>query len=628
MMEMTENGNSAPQPTPNDISRLFCGIVLAAIVLLAFLVRHRVWLLDAGLDPDYISWANANYFGVISQHYLYGAEQFLGGHWFFGPYPPGYPAFLALVRTTGLQDPQSMRLALAAVDASACILCYQVLRGVGLLRISALAGAALYAVLPWFLKGSTRILAEGLLPALMLLLLALMLRARRRQRASDWILVGVAGVALALVRPELTLLLPPLLAGAFILSSPRNRFRTSLLVATGFLVPWIAVATSNFYLYGQFFTANSHVFFYGLFSGLGQVPNDYGYFVSDDRAVEVLKSLGLNFHSREADAYWRHLYFEAWLQHPAHVLSTIWHRLGLIMFVPDAGVFPRLNSLYDFGVYLLAGAVIVLLFRHRYSDVVIIVAPIVAAIATLGWYYVELRYVRYASLSYVFACSVLLDALLVTLMVAVRNMPVPAALSCKTAAAAVAAISIFFFFRETIALDRNARLTVYAKTLGDKVPDQTFQPLNNWQAVVQGATVNPQDDETISVTTSRTVRGYQAMALIQNSSRYEAVTLIYEIELAGEAAYVALLQGDFAAFRWTQLLKANTVTRGHITIPIADPFVNIVLMTDPSPKAEAFRVISLRYALSCIAFPSSSLLTQSTYALFPRPRNLDMGKCT
>src|SRR5262249_3073628 len=146
MMEMTENGNSAPQPTPYDISRLFCGVVLAAIVLLAFLVRHRVWLLDAGLDPDYISWANANYFGVISQHYLYGAEQFLGGHRFFGPYPPGYPAFLALIRATGLQDPQSIRLVQAAVDASACILCYQVLRGVGLLRISALAGAALYAV--------------------------------------------------------------------------------------------------------------------------------------------------------------------------------------------------------------------------------------------------------------------------------------------------------------------------------------------------------------------------------------------------------------------------------------------------------------------------------------------------
>src|SRR5262249_10360999 len=163
-------------------------------------VRHRVWLLDAGLDPDYISWANANYFGVISQHYLYGAEQFLGGHRFFGPYPPGYPAFLALIRATGLQDPQSIRLVHAPVDPSACILCYQVLRGVGLLRISALAGAALYAVLPWFLKGSTRILAEGLLPALMLLLLALMLRARRRQRASDWILVGVAGVVLALVR--------------------------------------------------------------------------------------------------------------------------------------------------------------------------------------------------------------------------------------------------------------------------------------------------------------------------------------------------------------------------------------------------------------------------------------------
>src|SRR5262245_22670880 len=158
---MTTQPASAAKP---DVSRLFAGLALAGIVVSAFLLRYRVWLIDGGLEAEYRTWANVHHFGDIASWYLAVGDQIFNGDWpAFGPYPLGYPVFLALVRAAGAADPQQIRLVQGLIDASACILCYRVLRGLGLLRISALAGAALYGVLPWLIAGGTRILPAAVL---------------------------------------------------------------------------------------------------------------------------------------------------------------------------------------------------------------------------------------------------------------------------------------------------------------------------------------------------------------------------------------------------------------------------------------------------------------------------------
>jgi uncharacterized membrane protein YjjB (DUF3815 family) len=626
--KMTDSKKLAVQPVSSaaiDMSRLVAGLTLACIVVSAFLLRYRVWLLDGGLEPDYLTWANVAHFGFLANRYLHAAGQIFNGHWDVY-YPPGYPAFLALVRAAGVHDPQQIRLVQGFVDASACILCYQVLRGLGLLRVSALAGAALYGVLPWLMKGGTRIMAESLLPFLMLLLLVSAIRARRHQRAWDWILMGIAGVTMALVRPELTLLLPPLAAGAFMLASSGNRLRASLWAAIGFLTPWFALAATNFHLHDSFFISKNSIFYYGLVCGLGQLPNDFGYFLSDDRAVNLIRSMGMQFYSREAEAYWRQVYIEAWLQHPAHVLRTTLHRVHMIMLEPaDAAPFAGSILLYRWGPYSLAGAVIGCLFRRRPRDIVIIVFPVAAAIATIGWYYVELRYIRYASLSYVLACGVALDAVLIGLLAVIRRRAVPVAASFKAAVAAAALTALFLLVPGLRAFDLAAR-SVVDRSPSDKLPDQTFRPLSNWIAVVPGVTVERGDDEVISVTTSSEVRGYQAMATIADTAQYQTVSLIYEIEVVGKDGYVGVLQGDHKAWRWFLPLNPNGATRSHITVPIHDSVLSVMLQTGADKKEpERFRVLALRYALSCIDSPST--LGRVFQTAFPYPGSLQFVNC-
>src|SRR5262245_43879042 len=569
-----------------DMSRLSAGLALACIVVAAFLLRYRVWLIDGGLEADYGAWADVFHYGNISKWYLRAAEKIFDGHWdVFGPYPPGYPGFLALVHLLGVHDPQQVRLVQGFIDASACILCYLVLRELGLLRVSALGGAALYAVFPWLIRGSTRIMPEALLPSLMLLLLVCALRARRHQRTWDWVLMGVAGVIMALVRPELTLLVAPLAAGAFMLASSGNRLRASLWAAVGFLVPWLALAATNFCLHGSFFISNANVFYYGLVSGLGQLPNDFGYFVSDARAIDLLRSRGLEYHSRAAEAYWRQVYLEAWAQHPAYVLSTIEHRIRMIMSeAADAGVLTRLTSLYGWGPFLLAGAILVCLLRRRITDTLIIIAPVVAAIATIGWYYVEPRYVRYASLSYVFACGVLLDAALIALIAVFRWLPVPAAASFKAAVAAAALVAGYLLVPDLRELDAAIRPVLISKSLGDKLPDRPFRLLDNWVAVSPGATVERHDDGVVAVVTSPLMRGYQAMADIQDTARYATVSLTYEIEVVGKDGYLGLLQEDRTAWRWFRPLNPNGATHGQIPLPIRYSAVTLVLQTGADKK--------------------------------------------
>src|SRR5438105_9120501 len=108
------------------------------------------------------------------------------------------------------------------------------------------------------------------------------------------------------------------------------------------------------------------------------------------------------------------------------------------------------------------------------------------------------------------------------------------------------------------------------------------------------------------------------MDAIKGVSTHQTITLDYEIELTGENGQLGLLQADQQAFRWTRPLNPNGVSRGHVDIAIRDPVVSVVLMTDAGEKVPgSFRVLSFRYALSCIDLTPPTLLNRSWQTIFP-----------
>jgi hypothetical protein len=140
-------------------------------------------------------------------------------------------------------------------------------------------------------------------------------------------------------------------------------------------------------------------------------------------------------------------------------------------------------------------------------------------------------------------------------------------------------------------------------------------------------TVERRDDGVVSISTSPLVRGYQAKADIQDTAHYQTVTLIYDIEVVGKEGYFGVLQGNQRAWRWFRPLNANGATQGQITIPIRDSALSLILQTGADKKEpELFRVLALRYALSCIDSPSS-LLSRLSQTVFPYPRSLQFAAC-
>ena len=79
------------------------------------------------------------------------------------------------------------------------------------------------------------------------------------------------------------MLVVPLVVWALVAAPAGDRLRAALACAAGFLVPWLGLSLANYLLHGNFFVANN-VKYYALFSGLGQLPNEFGYFADDVRA--------------------------------------------------------------------------------------------------------------------------------------------------------------------------------------------------------------------------------------------------------------------------------------------------------------------------------------------------------
>ncbi|KJS15111.1 MAG: hypothetical protein VR78_09250 [Hoeflea sp. BRH_c9] len=230
----------------------------------------------------------------------------------------------------------------------------------------------------------------------------------------SWIVLGLLAAVLPFFRSEMVLLFIPLAVWAILVTPARQRLRSAACVVLAFAAPLSAWVIRNYLIHGSFLLTPP-VKWYAAWSGLGQVPNDYGYETSDYLAGIFLKSKGITQHTAQSEAHFKAEYMSAWLEHPAHVLETIIFRFKLILTAIDLSIAnPKIVDLayYLFWVMLCSTpiALIWLVSKRRWSDAFLVALPAGYAVCSLGLLYVEQRYVRYASLSYLIAFPIFLAA--------------------------------------------------------------------------------------------------------------------------------------------------------------------------------------------------------------------------
>ncbi|MBU2604940.1 MAG: hypothetical protein KKC43_03500 [Alphaproteobacteria bacterium] len=138
--------------------------------------------------------------------------------------------------------------------------------------------------------------------------------------------------------------------------------------------------------------------------------------MSDKLAGELLASKGIAWHSVQAEAFWKDQYISAWLEHPTHVLQAILFRFQLILTKLDLDNTVGLpsNDVTNYLLWVLICAAPIALFwllwKRRWTDAFLIALPAGYAVCSLGFLYVEFRYVRYATLTYILAFPVFVTA--------------------------------------------------------------------------------------------------------------------------------------------------------------------------------------------------------------------------
>ena len=352
------------------------------------------------------------YYGSISNTYFTMKDAILSGNWGHLDIsrPPGYPLFLAGLSLLGIKDPDFVRVSQALLDGLAILPLFYVIRSLTRSSLLALASVCIYAFGIWWVTGASYLLAESLLPALVIVVLASLVWVRGRpDNLWNWCFVGLVAVILPFFRPSMTLLIFPLVIWPMLVAPPKRRVQASIVVAAAFIVPLFAWTLRNYFATGHFLLTPS-VKWYALWSGLGQLPNPFGYFTDDQRAQRLLSEFGIAWHSRDAELFFRHQYLLAWQKHPYYVLKTIWYRFGRIATRPDFSLNTYTwlgQTVYGWFALTVPFALAGLLLRRRWSDAALVAGPLVYALLTLGPMYVEPRYVRYAAVTYLLAPPVL-----------------------------------------------------------------------------------------------------------------------------------------------------------------------------------------------------------------------------
>jgi len=162
-------------------------IIVLFIIAVSIVSRLYIILNKGGFSEDYLSWSNENYYGGITQVYLYMKDLLHKGNYennIFS-YLPGYPIFLNLLGFFEFNSLFEIRVAQSIIDSFAIIPLFYVIATISRSHFGALLGCCIYAVSPWLAAGSTFILAEGLLPALLISFIAALVAIRNHPQKNS-----------------------------------------------------------------------------------------------------------------------------------------------------------------------------------------------------------------------------------------------------------------------------------------------------------------------------------------------------------------------------------------------------------------------------------------------------------
>jgi hypothetical protein len=601
-----------PKSFVSTLRKLALPVSMLVLFALAMYVRLQFLVVRGGLEENQIDWAVHFYFGGLTRLYVEIRDVILAGQtepsmW---PYMPGYPAFLGMLDLLGFKDLRSVRIVQSVLDAAAIYPVAYLVNHLTSSRSLAVFAATIYAVSPWWAQGASYLLGESLVPALVISVLAGMVWARNHpQSLSGWATLGFLSALLPFFRSEMVLLVAPLLLWAVMVGLPKRRVFSAMVVALAFTVPIVAWCLRNYLIHGRF-ALIPPVGWYAMWSGLGQVANDFGYFVNDGRAGELIRSKGMDWYSSSAESFWKNEYFRAWSEHPGHVLRTLQFRMNFILTYCDYGYNPLLGMcglVYSWFAWATLLAMISLVWKQRWSDAFLIGGPMAFALLSLGFVYVEARYVRYAGLSYILGFPVLV-ALVVDFATSrfrsLKQFGGPPSIKAALGTAGVAAVIIYFAAQQPL-LKKAAyqSMTIAAIDTSDRQFSEhtgiPAQPLTLEPAIPSASTtVSPQGLDIQALVRNSS---YLVMATL-NANKADAAVISYRIKLIEGDLTVGILSGDQQIFLGHQPISGlpESVQASKFKSPVEAGSRIVFSAWNPTERGSKFQIQDLEISFLCM----------------------------
>jgi hypothetical protein len=611
----TRNSVMNSQTVASTLRKLALPVSMLALFALAMYVRLHFLIIRGGFEEDQVDWAMHFYFGGLTKTYVNMRDIILAGQteprmWH---YMPGYPASLAILDLVGFKDLRTVRIVQSVLDATAiCPLAY-VVSHLTRSHVLAVFAASIYALSPWWAQGTGHLLGESLLPALVICVLAGMVWTRNHpQSLLGWATLGFLCAILPFFRSEMILLVVPLLLWAVMVGLPERRVFSAIVAALAFAAPIIASCLRNYLIHGHFaFVPPAG--WYAMWSGLGQLANDFGYLVNDQKAGQLLWSKGLVQYTASSESYWKNEYFRAWIEHPGHVLRALQFRMNFILTSCDYEYTP-LHELCGLVYSRFAWATLLamtwLLWKQRWPEAFLIGGPMAFALLSLGFVYVEARYVRYAGLSYVLGFPVLV-ALVVDFVTSrfkvLNQFGGSPSIKANLGAAGLAAIIIYFATDQPLLNKAEYQSMIFAAIDSSdrqfsEHPDIPAQSLT-FEPAIPAASI------------AISPKGLDIQAMVRNSSyllwaalnanKAAAAVVSYRIKLIEGDLTVGILSGDQQIFLGDQPISgpSESVQAGKFKSPVEAASRIVFSSWNPTERGSKFQVQDLEISFLCMEDP-------------------------
>lgn len=400
----------------DSVRRLTVIINLFIIIIFAFWIRLQ-FINILGGTGDYINWAKENYFGKITSIYYFLSDIILTDQKYNAlNYPPGYPIFLTFLKLFNL-DLQSIRIIQALLDSLSIFAIFILLRRAKISFFFSILTCYIYAIYPLWAGGCTFILAESLSHILFLWILVLLIYTSEKNSIFLSLLTGILLGFSSLCRPDLILLIIPAFFWILWQQKYKKRIISIIFLLTGFMVLIGFWGYHNKKNHGTWiFTSTTGGA--ALWSGLGEIKNNYGYVLNDLYVSEMLKEKGMRWLSIESDKYFKKEYLKAWKEHPQFVIKVIWERWKKIIFESERFSFIySFRNLMDFMDKLGFCFLLISIWLNRKNPIILLITilPLFYALFSIGLTHYEPRYVRYVHFSYLFSIMNILDRIYIGL---------------------------------------------------------------------------------------------------------------------------------------------------------------------------------------------------------------------